>query len=283
MSSNTLKAFKNIINDPGASVNPAAVSSNRINNIGDALEGYVKDAYAGVLNSELSQEEKYSEYSKVFSWLGNLSNPPDAMLKGGDSIEVKKIESLTSDIALNSSFPKSKLHYNDSRVAGGAKRAEDWHEKDKDIVYIIGSVSDQKLSRLWFIYGDCYAASRETYERLINDVSCGIRTIPDIDFHDTNELAKIKKVDPLGITYMRVRGMWHIQNPSRLYSGLVGASERCQYYLLMREEKYKSFPKDDKDALEDLQLDGFSNDIICIRNPDNPAQKIQARFIKYEI
>ncbi len=281
MSSNTLIAFKNIVDQPLTSVNPAIISSNRINNVGDALESFVKDAYTGLLNSKLNQTQKDEKYSEIFSWLGNSSNPPDSLLRAGDGIEVKKIESLTSDIALNSSFPKNKLHSDDSRVAGGAKRAENWTERD--IVYIIGTVFSQELSRLWFIYGDCYAASKETYERLIEVIGDGVRTIPDIEFHETNELAKIKKVDPLGITDMRVRGMWHIQNPSRLYSNLVTSSPQRQYYLLMREEKYQSFPEADRSSLDKLHVNGYSNSIIKIRNPDNPAQLMKARFIKYEI
>lgn len=280
MRSNTLKAFKNIIDNPFATVNPAKISSNRINNVGDALESFVKDAYAGTLGDELSQSVKDAKYSEVFAWLGNSSQPPDSLLKDGDGIEVKKIEGFVSDIALNSSFPKSKLRANDPRVANGAKLAETWDIRD--IVYAIGSVPNQELKRLWFIYGDCYAASKETYERLINVISDGVRLLPDIEFHATNELAKVKKVDPLGITDMRVRGMWHIQNPSKLYSDLVRPTKNRQYYLLIREEKYSSFPETDRFALEQINASGFSNSQIEIRDPDNPAKMIKARLISYE-
>jgi len=202
---NALKAFIHIVENPLTTVNPAKIISNRINNVGDSLEYYVKDAYAGLLNQNLSDSEKDRKYSEVFSWSGNQSNPPDALVRGGEGIEMKKIESLNSAIALNSSFPKDVLHSDDSRVARGAKEAEAWLERD--IVYAIGTITNQELKRLWLIYGDCYAASRDTYDRLINDISNGIREIPDIEFHETNELAKVKKVDPLGITDMRIRGM----------------------------------------------------------------------------
>ena len=284
MNKNTLRAFKNIIDNPTATVNPARISSNRINNVGDALEGFIKDAYSELLGLGLSQEVKDLRYSDVFSWLGNPSNPPDAFLRGGDdgdSIEVKKIESLRSSIALNSSHPKNKLHSDDSRITITARNVEKW--KIRDIVYAIGSVKNNELKRLWLIYGDCYAASRETYERLTKIIEDGVNEIPGVEFLKTNELAKIKKVDPLGITDMRVRGMWNIQNPSCLYPHLVSISEKRQYYLLMREEKYLSFKEEDRKLLEDLKLTGFSNKVIEIRNPDNPAQLLKARFIKYEI
>lgn len=278
---NTLRAFRHIIENPNATINPAKISSNRINNVGDALEGFIKDAYAELLDTHLSDYEKDVVYSQVFSWLGNSGNPPDSMLRGGDGIEVKKIQSISSAIALNSSSPKNKLYASDTRVATGAKTAENWTEKD--IVYAIGSVPAQDLKRLWLIYGDCYAASKEVYDRLSNAIATGVRQLPDIQFQKTNELGRVNKVDPLGITNLRVRGMWHIDNPSRVYSHLVSNSPNRQFYLLMREQKYQSFPVGDRLALERVQTNGYSNSVIEIRNPDNPAQLIKARFIKYEV
>jgi hypothetical protein len=278
---NTLRAFRHIVENPYAVVNPALISSNRINNVGDALEGFIKDAYTDLLDSSLSQSEKNIIYANAFSWLGNAGNPPDSMLKGGDGIEVKKIQSLTASIALNSSAPKNKLYASDPRVATGAKIAEVWDEKD--IVYAIGSVPDRELKRLWLIYGDCYAASKDVYERLASAIATGVRQLPDIDFQKTAELGRVNKVDPLGITNLRVRGMWQIDNPSRLYSHLVSSTPNKQFYVLMREEKYQSFSASDRTALENLQLDGYNNAVIDIQNPDNPAQLIKARFIKYEI
>jgi hypothetical protein len=279
---NSLTAFLAILNNPFATVNPARISSNRINNVGDALESFIKDAYSGVLGKEISQEEKETHhYPKAFSWLGNSGNPPDSLLRGGDGIEVKKIQSLTADIALNSSFPKDKLHVDDSRVASGAKAAEQWTERD--IVYAIGTVDENELKRLWLIYGDCYAASKQTYEKLITAITNGIKITPSVEFHATNELAKVKKVDPLGVTDMRVRGMWHIQNPSRLYPNLVNSSPRRQYYLLMREEKYQSFNAEQRSELEKIQKDGYQNNVIEINDPDRPDQIIKAQFIRYEI
>lgn len=281
VSYNTLRAFRHIIENPNATINPARISSNRINNVGDALEGFIKDAYAELLDTHLSDYEKDVVYSRVFSWLGNSGNPPDSMLRGGDGIEVKKIQSISSAIALNSSSPKNRLYASDTRVATGAKTAENWIEKD--IVYAIGSVPGQDLKRLWLIYGDCYAASKEVYDRLSNAIATGVRQLPDIQFQKTNELGRVNKVDPLGITNLRVRGMWHIDNPSRVYAHLVSNSPNRQYYLLMREEKYQTFPLSDRLALERIQSPHYDNSLVEIRNPDNPAQLIKARFIKYEV
>ncbi len=234
-----------------------------------------------MLQSDLSDSEKDIIYNEVFSWLGNSSNPPDSILRNGDGIEVKKIQSLDGGIALNSSSPKNKLYVDDTRVAMRAKSAEVWTEKD--IVHAIGSVDNQDLKRLWLIYGDCYAASKEVYDKMANAIAEGVNRIPDIEFQVTNELARVKKVDPLGITALRVRGMWHIDNPSRVYSDLVSDIPNRQFYLPMREDKYQSFPQEDRLALEEISIPGYSNQPIKIRDPDNPADLINARFIKYEI
>ena len=58
---------------------------------------------------------------------------------------------------------------------------------------------------MWFIYGDCYAADPEVYQRVANKISESVSELNDIELAETNELAKVKKVDPLGITDLRVR------------------------------------------------------------------------------
>lgn len=79
---------------------------------------------------------------KFFSYLGNQNNPPDVILKGGDAIEIKKIQSKSSAIALNSSYPKNKLYSNDPRITKACKNSEVW--KVKDMIYVIGVTNDKK-------------------------------------------------------------------------------------------------------------------------------------------
>jgi hypothetical protein len=58
--------------------------------------------------------------------VGNANNPPDSMLKGGDAIEVKKVGSHSSQIQLNSSFPKDKLHSHDRLITRECVNCEEW-------------------------------------------------------------------------------------------------------------------------------------------------------------
>lgn len=77
--------------------------------MGGALEEYVKDIFVDTVG-ELDLEIRNQKISSHFSYFGNQNNPPDSILCGGDAIEVKKIESRGASLALNSSYPKSKLY-----------------------------------------------------------------------------------------------------------------------------------------------------------------------------
>ncbi len=250
----------------------------RVNAVGEQLEFFVKDAIAG--SFKLKQAKKEEKYSEVFSYLGNQNNPPDIIIKSGDAIEVKKIDGVrASDLALNSSYPKAKLHQDSPMITSACKTCEEWVEKD--IVYAVGHVQDHDLKILSLVYGDCYAASKEIYERIKNKISDRIKEM-DLEFSETNELGRVNRVDPLGITNLRIRGMWTIQNPLKVYDEFCKIEDKEKFHLfsLMRKEKYIAFPKEDREAIEknaDIEVKD-----IKIKNPDNPAKLIEAKLISYK-
>lgn len=276
--SNILVAFANLVSTTQIDVGDTSASLNRANQMGESLEAYVKDLFCD--SFDLSSVDKLIEYNKHFSYLGNQNNPPDIMLRGGDAIEVKKIESAYSSLALNSSHPKDKLHANDPKINNACRNAEKWVKKD--IIYAVGHVNSGQLKYLWFVYGDCYAAHREAYTRVSDAISTGVNTIPDIEFESTNELARVNKVDPLGITYLRVRGMWGINNPVKVYEYLPQATGKFANLLLL-SSKYDSFPKDDKDRLETLLSNNFTINNVKIKDPNNPANLLDAKLLSYEL
>ncbi len=281
---NILEAIVNIINNPIPDIltHYKSQSKNRINAVGDALEEFVKDAFANTINQS-NLREKSQIYSQKFSWLGNQNNPPDLMIKDGDAVEVKKIQSLKSQIPLNSSYPKSKLFADSLMITSACRNCEDWIEKD--IIYVIGVISQQKLSMLWLIYGDCYAASKEHYEKIKNKIASGVNEIKGIELAQTKELGRVNKVDPLGITYLRIRGMWGIENPINVYSYLDIVDEKinCDFEMIsiMRESKYLSFDKESRTKLESISTSGITISSRQIKSPDNPAQMINAKIVRY--
>ena len=105
--SNLINAIINVINNPILELKTHYSNKNRANNSGDALEEFIKDLFADSFN--LASEDRNRKWNEVFSYLGNSNNPPDIILKGGDALEVKKIESKDASLALNSSYPKHTL------------------------------------------------------------------------------------------------------------------------------------------------------------------------------
>ena len=172
-------------------------------------------------------------------------------------------------------------------ITNSCKHCEDdiggW--KEKDLIYFVGNVNKNKLKCLTIVYGDCYSASDEIYSRIKSKIKNGVEEINGIEFIHTNEIGKLKKVDPLGITDLRIRGMWHIENPRKVFNYAIDKyyddNNEMNVFLILRKEKYDSFIEEDRKLVEEnpfLQI----ND-IKIKNPDNPANLIDAKLISYHI
>jgi hypothetical protein len=279
---NILRAFINIIQNPIINLVDYYQGRNRINNSGKALENYIQDVFAGTLNED-DENQRLQRLEEVFSYQGNQNNPPDLILRSSDAIEVKKLQSKNSAIALNSSYPKAKLYASSPMITNACRSCEDWEEKD--IIYTIGYTDDNALKSLWLVYGDCFCADREIYERIKDTISDGINSIPDVEFTQTNELGKVKKVDPLGITDLRIRGMWHIDNPNKIFDYLYEFDDEANFQVicLMKTDKYNSMPQEDRTMVEDLNNDNIIIQDVMIKNPNNPIQLIDAKLITFKV
>ncbi len=280
MTSNILIAIKNLVQNPIVALTAHYSGRNRVNGVGNALEIYIKDLFA---NTFLCEDEytKLNAYNDAFSYTGNQNNPPDIILKNGDAIEVKKVQGNANALALNSSYPKDKLYADSTMITSNCRNCEQWNVKD--IIYIVGNTTDTHLKELWFVYGDCYAADKEIYERIKNTIINGLHSIPSIELAETNELGKIKKVDPLGITDLRIRGMWSIFHPKKVFNYIpkqIILSD-FKFYCVMKTEKFEQFPEEDKRNLYNLVNDKFFIQDIQIRNPNNPAQLIPVKFMEF--
>jgi hypothetical protein len=93
----------------------------------------------------------------------------------------------------------------------------------------------------------------------------------------TRELGRVNRVDPLGITYMRIRGMWHMEGPVKVFKYLgIDRNRAPSIMALMRAEKYFSFSELDRKPFEEL---GLVRDVE-IKEPDNPANYLKAKVIE---
>lgn len=279
---NIIDAIINIVKNPILELREYSISHNRANSMGEALEEYIKDIFSGTL-FENDKNKRLEIISEVFSYLGNTNNPPDSILRGGDAIEVKKIENKSSSLALNSSYPKAKLYSNSSMITDACRNCEEWEEKD--IIYAIGTCEKNKLTSLIFVYGEDYAAENKIYENVKNKIKLGIETINGLEFSETNEIGRVNRVDPLGITYFRIRGMWGIENPIKVFDYIYERDNTKQFNFiaLINEDKYNSFLN--KEELENLEKENKYLEIknVKIKNPNNPAQLRSAKLITFKI
>ena len=279
---NILNAITNIVSFKINNLNEYATKYLiRINAVGDKLEFYIEDAIAGTFKKK--QEEKENEYKKVFSYQGSQNHPPDDIIYGGDAFEIKKIGGINNSIALNSSPPKSVLLSTDPRITTECRNCEkDW--KEKDIFYTIGSVQNNIIKYIFFVQGKCYSADHSVYDNLHSPLKEEISSIlksRKLQSKNTVELGGIENADPLGITSLRIRGMWNMKNPIEVFSNIINFNIKKDFslFVLMEKEKYDSYPSKDKKNIEKNKEIIIKD--VKIKDPNNPKNMINAKLISF--
>jgi hypothetical protein len=133
------------------------------------------------------------------------------------------------------------------------------------------------------VYGMDFCANDSVYEELKESVSDGIRNIPNIQWVDTKELGRAKKIDPFGITTLRVRPMWTITHPIRVFDYIYTPYKNKDFSLmvLINDDKIKQF--DNFEKLVDISKSLSSLEIkdVKIMNPNNPEELKCAKLITY--
>ena len=170
-------------------------------------------------------------------------------------------------------------------ISDACKNAEEWTEKD--ILYVVGSIgkNTNMLNHLCMVYGTEYCASENCYKRIREIIKEGVESTPGIEFAESKELGHINKVDPLGITYMRVRGMWGIENPWKVFSYIYQRdfSNRFNFMSIISNTKWNTL--DNRNALIELAncFETLNITDKQVNNPDNPAQQIDVKLITFYI
>ena len=284
MANNVLTAINNIVAFGNHDLKSyASTYLIRINTVGEQLEFYMKDAIANTFTLPMDKKEEI--YSSVFSHFGTQNHPPDLIIKNADAFEVKKIESPGSPLHLNSSPPKNKLRVSDIRITDKCRDCEGTPWVEKDLFYAIGHTKKNNIKYLFLIHGDCYAADHEFYDKIHSPIKKKVNEALDsLGFEKGKgvELGKVKRADPLGITELRIRGMWQIKNPIKVYENICKIENKDKFHIfaLMKKEKYNSFPKEDKKKLE--SNDEIDTKDIKIKDPNNPAKLMEAKLISHK-
>ena len=93
----------------------------------------------------------------------------------------------------------------------------------------------------------------------------------------------VHQVDPLGITNLRIRGMWQIENPRKVFDYL-HQSENKEFELvcILPTEKYNSFSEKSRNKIEQVKIKGFDILNIEVKDPNNPVKLIKCKLIIYK-
>jgi len=271
---NLLEAIVNINALENLEVKDFYKSNNRVNKVGDALELFITDAFANTFDKTEMQHIKEA-YNKTFSYLASKNHPPDAILRGSDAIEVKKIKSSkASSLQFNSSYPTDKLLSSSPMITKACRQCEEWTMKD--IIYAVGAVNERSIDALCLVYGEDYAASQEVYDRMRTTIRKSVNAIPGVEFYqDSNEIGLAKKIDPLKITYLRIRGMWGIQSPFKLFKYL----EVGKFFAIINTKKYDNFPIESRNKIENTK--GIKIEDCKIQDPNDPKKFKEAKLIRF--
>ena len=276
-----LTAIQTIVQHYNHVLDNGSGHANRMNAMGVGLESFIKDAFAD--SFELSEESKIKRYADFFSYLGNQNNPPDMMLRGGDAIEVKKIERLNNALALNSSYPKEKLFADSPMITDDCRHCEAWQEKD--LIYAIGTVENKTyLRHLWLIYGNCFIADATVYERIIKIVDPDSYFGADIDCKAFDAIGCLGSVDYLNIAKMPIRTKCSIENPTSIFADVHSIENREAFQLscLLTQEKFNSLPENDRNNILSAQSEVFTIFDVEIRNPNHATNLLPAKLLHFK-
>lgn len=277
METNILKAICNLTKIKNNDLKNIYKGSNRANIVGEALEYYIKDLFCDSFGAkDINKKDK--AYSKYFSYIGNQNNPPDFIISEGDALEVNKTKG-TEGIVLNSPYPKSKLYTESPMITQACRDCEEWQAKD--LIYSIGTVLSGKLKLLWMIYGDCFVADKDIYKGIRNKISGDMNELSDMELSDAGP----STVDPLGITRFSLRSSCTVDNPVKIFDYAVPINQNIKFSVkaILSEDKYLSFPKEDRLKIESITNKNFAINNIKIKSPDNPAKLMRAKLLSLEV
>lgn len=168
-------------------------------------------------------------------------------------------------------------------ISNACRDCEEWTARD--MIYAVGVLKENNLKSLALVYGSEYCAEQSVYEKIRMAIKDGVERIEGIEFAETNELGRVNRVDPLGITYLRVRGMWHIENPFVTFSYIYKRNEDKNFTLMaiINEEKIKSFNNFTELVELSQQIAALHIEDKEIKDPNNPANLHKVKLITFTV
>ena len=278
----------NIVDAIGTLINLPAPLNQKFAGYDDFAD-FVKNLFADSFN--LSPYEQRKRRKETFSFVSRNAEIPDFMLSSGDAVEIKNVRLKSgeydpvkcSPIEFNTVYPRQKLFFDDPLVTDECRRAESWREKD--VVYVVGALKRRQLIHLCMIYGVDYCAGEKHYSGLNYELKNLLSNIRAARFPYTRELARIGTVDPTGATYLKLYGMWHIENPWSFFRYVYRPNPHANFTFMciINREKYYQLDNVRKLFAWAKVCDGLRLAKVSIKNPDAPDTFRDALLIRYEI
>lgn len=283
MSPNILTAIKNISDFKTNNMSEyfQDYATTQVKTVRQQMEYYMKDAISGSFKS-VKDRKPTDRYNGVFSYIGSKNKPPDMIIQGGDALVIKTIKTYKGSLTINNYPPKDRLKWNDPWILKNCQEIDGGQWNSKDIFYVNGWTEKRKMKYLNFIQGSCFIPEEEVYNKKIHGLKKNIYNYLEsegLEVINTIGLAKVNKMDPLDITNLRIKCVWSIKNPLRIFSDTFSYDKNNDFTLivLMYKNKFDSFPKNDIDAIvTDKQIEVKD---VKIGNPNNPRKKMDAKLI----
>lgn len=261
---NVLIALANILDRDSTRLTPIFRSNGSANAAGDSLEYFVKDMFCTGAEKYQYDHEKDKEYKKYLSWSGDSKHFPDLIVDGGVGVEPKKVNNTSKGkIALNSSFPKDYIYPDTQNIPTKDNGYLECGWTRKPIIYAVGNLNtkkgedENKLISLWLVYGNTFVADNDSYKTLVSEVRNAIskNTNADLD-GKSKELARAHGIDPLKYTNLRVRGMYELEHPAKVFESYISdidfPENKSHIYVVILKSDFDAIKHDMGNEWESL-------------------------------
>jgi len=247
-----------------------------VSRAGEGLELWVKHFLAGTIGFA-DDSIIQTIWDEKFSFHGGINNPPDVMLRNSIAAEVKKTEGNGGTLQLNSSWPIRTLHHDDLHITKKCRDAEAWTEKP--FLLFVGQIDPtvKNISALWIIDGRCLSDNEEIYLSLLSKARAAMLLLGS---RGTKEIGQFANLDTRMRTVLRVRPMFSLLHPARIFNSIFIHQTTKQFALnvLLPESTYDSFTEEERRKLETAGK-GAAINRLKIPDPTNTTSDVSAVHI----
>jgi hypothetical protein len=260
--------------------------------LGKPFEVYCKDWLS--LTPPGNNAVRTNHYLNAFSYFGSANNPPDVMYKGGnsgDAFEFKKTQTPAAALSLNSSFPKNELTATSPSLLAACIHCEPWALRT--FYYVVGHIaknSDRVMS-LWVVDGKFMADTHQRYGTVFNGIKQSVTNFihqNSLHFIPSVEFGRVRKIDTLDRSVLRVRPMWELESPLTTFKNVPGVNidgSKSVLHALILESRWNQYPLASRQAIQNLAgTAGFSLiNLQRVPDPSSTNNTLSGKLIRYEV